>query len=359
MFNFRKIGINIWLSIESLALIAILVLALISGVTGVVKDNTGDSEDNKVSVNTGNDTNEENNKDNDWFNSESEDDSEGEDESGSEVADSKWSIPEDYAEDRITFSDTIEAKLAAMTMEQKVAQLFIVTPEALTGYQQVTVFGNASKQAFTQQPVGGLIYGANNYQGADQMNALLTGAKDYSTQNYGYTVFAFMNAKDATEEVRTIIDTVETSGVLDAATYFAADTGASFEELSAGSFVTYQQNIDAGAAFIVVSNAIVECITDDANVPCTLSGRTVGLLRESMGYNGVLITDDFSDAGFVSVYGNGTACVEAIKAGMDMIYMPYDFATAYDSVLEAVNNGNITEDRLNNAVGRILTAKGV
>ena len=61
----------------------------------------------------------------------------------------------------------------------------------------------------------------------------------------------------------------------------------------------------------------------------------------------------------MSVYGNGAACVEAIKAGVDMIYMPSDFAEAYNAVLEAVNNGNISADRLNNAVGRILTEKGV
>ena len=109
----------------------------------------------------------------------------------------------------------------------------------------------------------------------------------------------------------------------------------------------------------MIGNVITESITDDENVPCCLSSRTIGLLRESMGFKGVILTENFSDPAFTSVYGAETSCVEAIKAGVDMIYMPADFVKAYNAVMEAVNNGNISADRLNNAVGRILTAKGV
>lgn len=365
--NIQKNGVNLLLVAEVLLLIVVLVLGIMSGVAGKIRDITGDSENGSVVKGT-EDTS------NDWFSSESGTDSENESttdtEDDSQLVDNRWSIPEDYAESRVTFSDSVEALLSSMTTEQKVAQLFLVSPEALTGYNRVTVFGNASKQAMDKYPVGGLVYSEINYQGEEQFASLLKGAKDYSQETFGYTIFTIA-ADDATEAITTGLATIETTGIDNAIKYFpdkanAVDGGSgilsdsrTFEELSNGSLESYQTSIDAGAKYIVVGNVIVESITDDENVPCTLSSRTVGLLRESMGYNGVLITEDFSNAGFVSVYGNGNACVEAIKAGMDMIYMPYDFETAYTSVLDAVKSGNISEDRINNAVGRILTAKGV
>ncbi len=353
--DMQKNGINFLIVAEALLLVVVLVFGVISGAAGVIKDNTGESESNPVVDNT----------DNDWMASGSEvesEDSESEDIQGSEIESStedEYQIPEDYAEGRVTFSAAVEAKLSAMTIEQKVAQLFIVTPEQLTGYNKVTVFGNASKQAFEKYPVGGLIYSAHNYQGESQINSLVKGAKDYSVDKYGYTTFTLENSADTNEVLTGTIGALEVSGILRAHTYFVEDVNATLDELVAGSFVTYKKHIDDGAAFIVVSSAKVASITDDENVPCTLSSRTVGLLRQNMGYKGLLITDSFSNVEFVSTYGNGTACVEAIKAGMDMIYMPYEFEGAYESVLEAVKDGNITEDRLNNAVGRILTAKGL
>lgn len=351
--NMQKNGVNLLILAEAFLLVVVLVIGIFAGAAGVIKDAAGESEGNSVGTDT----------DNDWAsNSEDEsgssNNSESEDTQGTENQ-GAYQIPEDYVEARLTFTDSVEAKLASMTVEQKVAQLFIVTPEQLTGYDKVTAFGNASKQALDQCPVGGLLYSTHNYQNEIQINGLLQGSKDYSVQQFGYTLFTLVNVADTNEELSGAIAALELSGILGANTYFAEDTTATLEELVAGSFVAYQQNIDAGAAFIVVSNAQVESITDDMNVPCTLSGRTAGLLRKNMGYNGVLITDNFSNMEFVSTYGNGTACVEAIKAGMDMIYMPYEFEAAYESVLEAAKNGNITEDRLNNAVGRILTAKGL
>lgn len=347
--NIQKNGINLLLVAEVLLLAVVLVLGLLSGVTGAIRDVT-DGPDSEGILTEGSENTEE---------TDSTDviDTEG----NGATNNGRWSVPEDYSEGRVTFSANVEEKLAAMTTEQKVAQLFIVTPEELTGYNQVTIFGNASKTAMDKYPVGGFAYNANNYQGTAQFESLIRGAKDYSTQQFGYTLFAIVEETLANTE-GVDVSALENSGINVAVKCFMSSElngDETLEELSNTSFSTYQESIDDGIAFIVVGNAMLESITDDENVPCTLSNRVVGLLRESMGYDGLLITDSFSESGFVLAYGNGPACVEAIKAGMDMIYMPSDFEEAYNAVLQAVNNGNISADRLNNAVGRILTAKGV
>lgn len=433
--DIQKTGLNLFLVAEGLLLIAVLVFALFSTATGAIKDKTKDTENSQVSENTGAQDN--------WVSTEKNSETETEDKE-----ELRWSVPEDYTESRVTFSAAVEAKLASMSIEQKVAQLFIVSPEALNEhrYEKVTVFGNSSKEAFDKYPVGGLVYGALNFQNIDQTKALLKGAKDYSLQQYGITLFTAIeeeggannsplatallidrvssaselgnqglvavqqaagsrvnyvksaefnlllstiadvsSALDTAYSLRTFgtdvnivadmvaadIQAIENAGVGATLKYFPGKADATadatgilsssqtLEELCNRSLISYQAGIDAGASYVMIGNVIVPSITDDENVPCCLSGRTVGLLRESMGFDGVLITDNFSEEGFVSVYGGSNACVEAIKAGIDMIYMPADFVEAYNAVLGAVNNGNISEDRLNNAVGRILTAKGV
>ena len=76
-----------------------------------------------------------------------------------------------------------------------------------------------------------------------------------------------------------------------------------------------------------------------------------------MGYKGVLMTDSLSDERITNSYSSGDAAVKAIQAGMDLLNNPADFNEAYTSVLNAVNDGTISSDRLDNAVGRILSNK--
>ena len=212
-----------------------------------------------------------------------------------------------------------------------------------------------------------------NYVKGAEFNLLLSTIADVSSAlDTAYSLRTFGTDVNTVDEmVAADVKSIEAVGVGSTLKYFPGKANAAandrgvlssnetFETLCAGSLLSYKAGIDAGASFVMVGNVITSSITDDEQVPCCLSGRTVGLLRESMGFDGVLITDNFSEEGFVSVYGSESACVEAIKAGMDMIYMPADFVKAYNAVLEAVNNGNISADRLNNAVGRILTEKGV
>ena len=73
-----------------------------------------------------------------------------------------------------------------------------------------------------------------------------------------------------------------------------------------------------------------------------------------MGFNGIVITDSMNVPAITNSYTSDQAAVAAIIAGADMIYLPEDFQTAYNGILEAVNNGVITESRLDESVRRIL-----
>lgn len=82
-----------------------------------------------------------------------------------------------------------------------------------------------------------------------------------------------------------------------------------------------------------------------------------GLLRDEIGYDGVVVTDSLSMAGVRETYPDEVVPVKALQAGVDMLLMPPDLDTAYNAVLEAVTEGELTEKRIDRSVRRILTLK--
>ena len=81
------------------------------------------------------------------------------------------------------------------------------------------------------------------------------------------------------------------------------------------------------------------------------------LLREELGYEGVVITDAMNMEAISTYYGADEAAILALKAGCDMILMPDDFELAYQGVLAAVQNGTISEERINDSLRRIYRIK--
>ena len=93
-------------------------------------------------------------------------------------------------------------------------------------------------------------------------------------------------------------------------------------------------------------------------VPASLSPSVVGgLLREEMGYHGIVLTDALNMEAVAGQYTSSQAAVQAILAGNDMVLMPLDFKGAYQGVLDAVENGTITLERLEESLRRILKVK--
>ena len=82
-----------------------------------------------------------------------------------------------------------------------------------------------------------------------------------------------------------------------------------------------------------------------------------GLLREELGFDGVVFTDDLTMGAVTGRYGMGEAAVLAVEAGCDVLLMPDGLADAYDAVLAAVQNGTLSEDRLDLSVNKILRMK--
>lgn len=87
------------------------------------------------------------------------------------------------------FSEEVKAKLAAMTIEEKVAQMFWITPEALTHMDVVTVSRDGTREAIEAYPVGGLVYSAQNFLGRQQTILMLSGVQGYSIDRIGLPIF--------------------------------------------------------------------------------------------------------------------------------------------------------------------------
>ena len=122
-------------------------------------------------------------------------------------------------------------------------------------------------------------------------------------------------------------------------------------------FPVYQAGISAGADFVMVSHLSLPNVTGD-NTPSSLSGKMVTeILRGQLGFGGIIITDAMNVAAITEYYTAGEAAVKALQAGVDMIFMPEDYTQAYEGVLEAVQNGSVTEEQINESLRRIFRVK--
>lgn len=95
-----------------------------------------------------------------------------------------------------------------------------------------------------------------------------------------------------------------------------------------------------------------------SNEPCTFSEAVVtDILRNELGFDGVIITDAMNMKAVSDYYDSADAAIQALRAGCDMILMPEDFEMAYNGVLQAVNDGIISEERINDSLRRIYRIK--
>lgn len=127
-----------------------------------------------------------------------------------------------------------------------------------------------------------------------------------------------------------------------------------YETFTEEDFKPFQAGIEAGADCVLVSHNIVECM--DSDMPASLSYEVHRVLRNELGFNGVIITDDLMMRGVSAYVDENESAVQAILAGNDMILSTY-YDVQYQAVLDAVNEGVITEARLDASVRRILRWK--
>ena len=129
------------------------------------------------------------------------------------------------------------------------------------------------------------------------------------------------------------------------------------EQLEQTEFVPFSAGIGKGAYFVMVSHLSVPAVTGD-DTPADLSEKLVTeLLRNTLHFQNVVITDAHNMGSIAQNYTPAEAAVAALRAGVDMILMPQDLQGAYDGVTKAIADGVLTEDRIDRSVLRILNVK--
>lgn len=348
---------------------------------------------------------------------------------------------ESPAEEKSYLDEIVDACIAEMPLEDKVAGLFFITPEALTGTDAAIKAGDTTKEKLNQYAVGGLIYSAKNIKSSEQLKEMLQNTRSWSkypiflgieeeggsisgvaekglADNVGTmsdigaggdaakvseaatTVGSYLKelgfdmnfapvADVVTEENTTIgersvgTDTVLVADMIGAYVTSLQDAGVSAcmkyfpgmgdtttdihegmtttektaEDLETIDFPVYQRGIEADTHFIMVSNLSVPNVVGD-NTPSSLSDKMINeILRGQLGYQGIVITDAMNMSAITEYYTVEEAAVKVLLAGGDMILMPEDFEAAYNGVLEAVNNGTLSEERINESLQRIFRVK--
>lgn len=332
----------------------------------------------------------------------------------------------------VTFSEAVEAKLASMTLEEKTAQMFLITPEALTHSDAVEVAGESTKAAVMSYPVGGLVYSSVNFKDKDQTREMLAGVQGFSNERTGLPMFlavqecgggdyspvASANGYDvqrSPSEIGTGGNPAEAAQAADAIAAYLSEEGFNLNLMpsaetgedgicygsdaqtvsmmaaeavnasrakgirtAAGMFpgkgasgmveedfkeweekegLAFEGCIRAGTDCMMLSNTACEGLTGNADTPCCMSKEAVYYLRNDMGYTGIIMTGSLSEEAVTGRYSAGEAAVEAVKSGVDMLYLPANFEEAYQAVVDAVNSGEIPAETIDQAAGYILTQK--
>src|SRR5712671_815562 len=122
----------------------------------------------------------------------------------------------------------------------------------------------------------------------------------------------------------------------------------------------FRQAIAAGVDSVMVAHVTVPALDSDPNHVATISSAIVSdLLEKQLGFKGIIVTDALDMAGLTHLFSNniGRAAVEAFKAGNDLLLIPADFPASYNAMMQAVQAGEISRERLDHSVLKILKIK--
>lgn len=278
--------------------------------------------------------------------------------------------------DAVVLDEVVEAIISEMTLEEKVAGLFVVTPESITGVSKAVQAGEGTKKALEQYAVGGLIYSKQNIQSEEQIKMMVENSKTFSkyplffaadesvgdsSQLAAYGFNLHLNSERNTE------DGIEATTCIKNFPCGTTDSNEkhnglpvinkSLEELTQTELVAFVTAIENGVDMIMVGHmALPQVVGDNTSVAMSKEVIT-DLLRVELEYNGVIITDAMNGKAITEYYGADEAAIRAFKAGADMVLMPENFETAYKGVIDAVQQGTISEDRINDSLKRVFRIK--
>lgn len=127
------------------------------------------------------------------------------------------------------------------------------------------------------------------------------------------------------------------------------------DELREAEFLPFQAGIEAGADAVMMGHLIIADVDDQ---PALLSHKIVTeLLREELDFDGVVITDSLKMQAMTDHYGSGDIAVGAVQAGVDLLLCPQNLDEAVSALTQAVEDGTITRERLDESVLRVLRLK--
>ncbi|WMJ86717.1 glycoside hydrolase family 3 protein [Anaerocolumna sp. MB42-C2] len=174
------------------------------------------------------------------------------------------------------------------------------------------------------------------------------------------------NADQTSQYVKTVVSIMQKNGIGSTLKHFPGygnnvdtHTGIAIDHRSyinfeKSDFLPFKAGIKAGAGSILVSHNVV--LSMDKDYPASLSPKVHSILRRELGFPGVIITDDLSMDAIKEYTNEEEAAVQAIIAGNDLV-IATDYNTQIPAVLNAIRNGKITEDRIDESVIRVLTWK--
>ena len=345
-------------------------------------------------------------------------------------------------------TDKVQQIVDSMLLEEKVAQLFLVQPEAIVDIGTATAAGDATKQAINKTPVGGFVYFSDNLQSEQQVQDMLRNVQKYSEDRIGLPAFLSVDEEGGTvarvastgrfdvtdvgdmakigasgdvQQARQAGETIGSylselgfnldfapdadvltnpdntvvkkrsfgndprvvsdmslavaQGLAQHQVYSVykhfpghgatagdthqgyAYTDKTLDELKQSELIPFENAIQNNAAFIMAAHISAPRVTGD-DTPASLSKTMItDILRGQMGYDGIVVTDAMNMGAVTEQYTSAQAAVKALQAGADLVLMPEDFQEAYQGVLDAVKDGTLTEQRINESVTRIVKVK--
>ncbi len=133
---------------------------------------------------------------------------------------------------------------------------------------------------------------------------------------------------------------------------------ADYRRLDSLELIPFRAAIAAGVSTVMSAHIALPGVARTDSVPATLAPEILtGLLRDSLGFNGLVVTDALDMGALVTSYGPGEAAVRAFLAGSDLLLMPADPRAAIDAMVQAVQEGRVSRARLRVSVRRMLEIK--
>ncbi len=333
-------------------------------------------------------------------------------------------------------SKSAEELLSEMSLEDKVAQLFIVRPEQLDKSENTTEYNGGS----LQYNVGGVALFAKNIKNRSQCKELIDSLQnacnlplfvtvdeeggmvarlgnnpemgttkfpnmaEITTRQGAYNVGSVIgmeikklgfnldfapvadvnsnpdnpiigvrsfgsDASHVAEQVSAVVEGFHSSGMLCTLKHFPGhgDTKTdshlgytqidkTIEELRQTEFVPFKSGIASGVDFVMVGHISVPEVTQN-DLPATLSPTMINILRNELNFDGLIITDSFEMGAISDRFTSSEAAVMSLQAGTDILLMPENLEDAINGVLEAIENGTLSVERIERSVLKILQKK--